>query len=1021
MAEISGKSNNEYPGLGLPLRSWNRQDHGFYPIGSHHECYGSESDIIPVRELAMMDVMEKLTDKFDWHKKVFDDDDVITKWRKEALAIPDDHFWQLAVGAKHQHWNHDDDRLELDNDWCDCKLENILDEDTFDACVQELRSKAKYFEQSGIIPSLDACASVAKSDTVVTSELHASLRKAFDKLKSDHAACPDWHPNSDSMVQDLVHPSMYPLVYGRSCGFREEHVGVTDAIGCWAGKGEIISHQPFTEHSDHNRFSHGIDSGIPPEYWSDTYQWLPANVAFQDDGSVKFTSYINNLHPTRYPEIYRTIEKLVETSILMWDQCLRLEVDYDKFEGAGRTDTRTGRPINPSDENEENWIPSNKEVCADLEVSEEELRRAGYRPGSYKMDAEALLEAKWETARKARMSPISFSDVSYTPQSGRRLADRYFDSGLQIIVKMASIELTPDKPEFPVGGCHIEGQMNENICATALYYLDSENVTENSLSFRMQTSSYLNDEAEYDVRQDCYHWMEQVYGTNLGCSGSPCLQNYGNVQTRQGRLLAFPNVFQHRVSPFQLIDPTKPGHRRFIALWLVDPTKRIISTANVPPQQTDWYVDSLLGSNGAARQEALSKLPTELINLLVEKGFASVSASREAQLSEELMDSVRKYFDDDKHLLSMSFEEANEHRKKLMRERSAFVQTSEKEWSEQTYNFLMRAACNGNTASTRSKWCDYSIDTDPTLEIPDIGVTRKYWLEPTDVAIAPDGISRAAMAINGSIPGPTLIADWADMVIVHVTNSLTTSNNGTSIYFHGLRAKQHGLTWYHSHFALQAWQGVFGGVVIDGPATKNYDENLGMLFLNDWDHQTVDELYMYAESEGPPVLDKGLINGTNTFGDGGHRYNVSSTSRTSCRIRLINAAAETHWRFMIDNHAMTVTASDLVSIEPYEANVVSIGMGQRYEMRAIPQSACAENDNEDDIRGIVYYDDSAGTPTTSGYDYEDSCSDETKNIVLYIPKTVGSTSPKADEPVSVNRNKENLFKWALNSTSMVVY
>ena len=119
---------------------------------------------------------------------------------------------------------------------------------------------------------------------------------------------------------------------------------------------------------------------------------------------------------------------------------------------------------------------------------------------------------------------------------------------------------------------------------------------------------------------------------------------------------------------------------------------------------------------------------------------------------------------------------------------------------------------------------------------------------------------------------------------------------------------------------------------------------------------------------------------------------------------------------MIDNHTMTVIASDLVAIEPYEATVISIGMGQRYDivvtadqtdatdfwMRAIPQSACSENDNEDDIRGIIYYGDSPGTPTTSAYDYEDSCSDETDNIVPYVSKTVGSTaSTTADEPVAV--------------------
>jgi len=81
--------------------------------------------------------------------------------------------------------------------------------------------------------------------------------------------------------------------------------------------------------------------------------------------------------------------------------------------------------------------------------------------------------------------------------------------------------------------------MNEHICATALYYLDSENITSSSLSFRMQTSAYLDDTIQ--VGQARYSWLEQVYGTGLGGT-SPCLQNYGSVKTPEGRLLAFPNV-----------------------------------------------------------------------------------------------------------------------------------------------------------------------------------------------------------------------------------------------------------------------------------------------------------------------------------------------------------------------------------------------------------------------------------------------------------------------------------------------
>ena len=211
-------------------------------------------------------------------------------------------------------------------------------------CIEELRSKAKYFEISGIIPTLEASASIAKSDTIVSAELHDGLQAAFDRLKADHAASPDWHPNSNSMVQDLVHPSMYPLVYGRTLGFQAEQVGVADAIKHWAGKGNVIPKDVTIPPPTNPR---RLFSGVPPEYWSETYQWLPANVAFKENGGVKFTSYVNNLHPTRYPEVYRAIKKLIETSIPMWDQCLRMEVSYHKYQGAGRLETRTGQLDHP--------------------------------------------------------------------------------------------------------------------------------------------------------------------------------------------------------------------------------------------------------------------------------------------------------------------------------------------------------------------------------------------------------------------------------------------------------------------------------------------------------------------------------------------------------------------------------------------------------------------------------------------------------------------------------------------------
>jgi hypothetical protein len=124
---------DKYPGFGLPLR--HRNDHGsddFYPIGAHGSNYAAKSEPISVRELAMMDVMEKLTDKPDWQKKVFNEQ-IITKWGNEALAIPDEHLWNLAVSGKYQYRDHDGMVQVSDDNLGSVPMpENILDNDTFD-------------------------------------------------------------------------------------------------------------------------------------------------------------------------------------------------------------------------------------------------------------------------------------------------------------------------------------------------------------------------------------------------------------------------------------------------------------------------------------------------------------------------------------------------------------------------------------------------------------------------------------------------------------------------------------------------------------------------------------------------------------------------------------------------------------------------------------------------------------------------------------------------------------------------
>jgi hypothetical protein len=94
----------------------------------------------------------------------------------------------------------------------------------------------------------------------------------------------------------------------------------------------------------------------------------------------------------------------------------------------------------------------------------------------------------------------------------------------------------------------------------------------------------------------------------FGCEqDGPAIQNVGLVRTVEGRLPTWPNILQHQVQPFELADHSKSGHRKFLALFLVDPNIRVISTANVPCQQRHWRREHVQRGKGV-----ISSLPVEL-------------------------------------------------------------------------------------------------------------------------------------------------------------------------------------------------------------------------------------------------------------------------------------------------------------------------------------------------------------------------------------------------------------------------
>jgi hypothetical protein len=196
-----------------------------------------------------------------------------------------------------------------------------------------------------------------------------------------------------------------------------------------------------------------------------------------------------------------------------------------------------------------------------------------------------------------------------------------------VIVKLANIELTPEKPTYPGGSWHIEGQLNERICATALYYYDVDNVTESHLAFRTNCDAE-NMSISFNYEQSKHAAFCQVYGVADAESSGHATMHMGQVNTRQDRLLVFPNVFQHQVQPFELADKTKTGHRKILALFLVDPLTPIISTANVPPQQKHW------GTLG----DVDGKLPPELSKMVYDDLKCPYDLHEAKKLREQLME-----------------------------------------------------------------------------------------------------------------------------------------------------------------------------------------------------------------------------------------------------------------------------------------------------------------------------------------------------------------------------------------------
>lgn len=375
-----------------------------------------------------------------------------------------------------------------------------------------------------------------------------------------------------------------------------------------------------------------------------------------------------------------------------------------------------------------------------------------------------------------------------------------------------------------------------------------------------------------------------------------------------------------------------------------------------------------------------------------------------------------------------------------------------------------------------------SSNTNPYQDAPNTGVVRSYTFDIARGTLAPDGVERDMLLVNGEFPGPTIEANWGDTIQVTVVNNIANPEEGTSLHWHGLLqtgtpyedgvpgitqwpiapgetftysfvADLYGTSWWHGHYSAQYAGGAFGAMIIHGPnVTSSYDVDLGPVLLTDYYHEDyysiVEKVMGTNLSEVAPYSVNNLINGKGSFNcslitDGtactpnAGYSKFSFQSGTSYRLRLINAGAEGLQKFSIDNHQLQVIAYDFVPIVPYETEIITLGIGQRADVIVTANgtsdsavwmrstiSTCSLS-KQPFAQAMIYYEDADTTSlpnTTAWIDNSDPCANDDLSLTVPLyPITPDPNPPTiADVAVNFTVNATGHLVWTINDSAFRV-
>ncbi|OMJ08618.1 hypothetical protein AYI69_g11007 [Smittium culicis] len=226
-------------------------------------------------ELQVMSILCEIKNKINWAQKI-KSDEIRSSWIQELSA----EFSHIVIKSAF---------------------------DELDRCVDKI-------SEGEVLPGpVDR---TYTSDTIIPLNLQNDLINQAKKLENVPEEDLDWHPGSKKQVLDLVHPSLFPVIFGETRAIANSVE--PNEVECWksaigTGKVENVKSKSPKDFQIYLPFF--IENSQESNYYSYKYQWLPSEVEIDSKGKAKIVSYINNLHPDIHQELYTTIEKIFERII----------------------------------------------------------------------------------------------------------------------------------------------------------------------------------------------------------------------------------------------------------------------------------------------------------------------------------------------------------------------------------------------------------------------------------------------------------------------------------------------------------------------------------------------------------------------------------------------------------------------------------------------------------------------------------------------------------------------------------